>query len=39
MARQVGASVIVTVYPFCLVHLEDGTETSGMDGGWRSSIW
>ena len=32
MAMQAGAQVIVTACPFCLVHIEDGIKTSGMEG-------
>ncbi len=32
MARQAGAQVIVTACPFCLIHIEDGIKTSGMEG-------
>jgi len=32
MAREAGANVIVTACPFCLVHIEDGIKTSGMEG-------
>ncbi len=31
MAKDVGANVIVTACPFCLVHIEDGIKTSGME--------
>jgi Fe-S oxidoreductase len=32
LARQAGAQVIVTACPFCLIHIEDGIKTSGMEG-------
>ncbi len=32
MAAEAGASVIVTACPFCLVNIEDGIKTSGMEG-------
>jgi Fe-S oxidoreductase len=32
MARQAGANVIVTACPFCLVQIEDGIKTSGLEG-------
>ncbi len=32
MARQVGAQVVVTACPFCLVNLEDAVKTSGHEG-------
>ena len=32
MAKEAGADVIVTACPFCLVHIEDGIKTSGMEG-------
>jgi Fe-S oxidoreductase len=32
MAREAGASCIVTACPFCLVHIEDGIRTSGLEG-------
>jgi Fe-S oxidoreductase len=32
MAHQAGANVIVTGCPFCLVNLEDGVKTSGLEG-------
>ena len=32
MAEEAGATVIVTCCPFCLVNLEDGIKTSGLEG-------
>ncbi len=32
MAKEAGASVIVTACPFCMVNIEDGIKTSGMEG-------
>ncbi|MFP4392618.1 MAG: (Fe-S)-binding protein [Desulfohalobiaceae bacterium] len=32
MADQAGANVIVTGCPFCLINLEDGVKTSGLEG-------
>lgn len=32
MADQAGANVIVTSCPFCLINLEDGVKTSGLEG-------
>jgi len=32
MAYQAGANVIVTGCPFCLLNLEDGVKTSGLEG-------
>ncbi len=32
MADQAGANVIVTSCPFCLINLEDGIKTSGLEG-------
>jgi Fe-S oxidoreductase len=32
MAAQAGADVIVTACPFCLINLEDGIKTSGLEG-------
>ena len=32
MAREAGASVIVTACPFCLVNLEDGIKVAGLEG-------
>jgi Fe-S oxidoreductase len=32
MAEEAGANVIVTGCPFCLVNLEDGVKTSGLEG-------
>ena len=32
MAHQAGANVIVTCCPFCLINLEDGVKTSGLEG-------
>jgi Fe-S oxidoreductase len=31
MAAEAGADVIVTACPFCLVHIEDGIKTSGLE--------
>lgn len=31
MAKEAGANVIVTACPFCLVHIEDGIRTSGLE--------
>lgn len=31
MAAEVGANVIVTACPFCLVHLEDGIKVAGLE--------
>jgi Fe-S oxidoreductase len=32
MAAQVGAQVIVTACPFCLINLEDAVKTTGNEG-------
>ena len=32
MADEVGAEVIVTACPFCLINLEDAIKTSGKEG-------
>lgn len=32
MAHAAGANVIVTCCPFCLINLEDGVKTSGLEG-------
>jgi Fe-S oxidoreductase len=32
MAKDAGASVMVTACPFCLVNIEDGIKTSGLEG-------
>ena len=32
MADEVGAEVIVTTCPFCLINLEDAIKTSGREG-------
>lgn len=32
MAKEAGADVIVTACPFCLLNIEDGIKTSGMEG-------
>jgi Fe-S oxidoreductase len=32
MAREAGASVIVTACPFCLVNIEDAIKVAGLDG-------
>ena len=31
MARQAGANVIITACPFCLIQIEDGIKTSGLE--------
>lgn len=31
MAREAGANIIVTACPFCLIHIEDGLKTSGLE--------
>jgi Fe-S oxidoreductase len=35
MAREVGANVIVTACPFCLIHFEDAIKTAGLEGQLR----
>lgn len=35
MAKDAGASVIITACPFCLVNIEDGIKTSGLEGEMR----
>lgn len=35
MARDVGANVIVTACPFCLIHFEDAIKTAGLEGQLR----
>lgn len=35
MAAEVGANVIVTACPFCLVNLEDAVKVAGMEGRMR----
>jgi len=35
MAREIGANVIVTACPFCLIHFEDAIKTSGLEGQMR----
>lgn len=35
MAAEVGANVIVTACPFCMVNLEDAIKVSGMEGKMR----
>jgi len=32
MARDAGATVIVTACPFCMVNIEDAIKTSGLEG-------
>ena len=32
MAREAGATVIVTACPFCMVNIEDAIKTSGLEG-------
>lgn len=32
MAKEVGANMIVTACPFCLIHFEDATKTGGLEG-------
>ena len=32
MAKDVGADVIVTACPFCMVNIEDAIKTSGLEG-------
>ena len=32
MAAEVGANVIVTACPFCMVNIEDAIKVSGMEG-------
>ena len=32
MAAEVGAQVIVTACPFCLINLEDAIKTTGNEG-------
>lgn len=32
MAAEVGANVIVTACPFCLVNIEDAIKVAGMEG-------
>jgi Fe-S oxidoreductase len=32
MAKEAGATVIVTACPFCLVNIEDGIKVAGMEG-------
>jgi Fe-S oxidoreductase len=32
MAKEAGATVIVTACPFCMVNLEDAIKTSGLEG-------
>jgi Fe-S oxidoreductase len=32
MAAQVGANVIVTACPFCMVNIEDAIKVAGMEG-------
>ncbi|MBW2053344.1 MAG: (Fe-S)-binding protein [Deltaproteobacteria bacterium] len=31
MAKEAGANIIVTACPFCMVHIEDGIKTSGLE--------
>jgi len=35
MAREIGANVIVTACPFCLIHFEDAIKTAGLEGQMR----
>lgn len=35
MAREVGANVIVTACPFCLIHFEDAIKSRGLEGEIR----
>ncbi len=35
MAYEAGANVIITACPFCLVNIEDGIKTSGLEGKVR----
>ena len=32
MAKNAGATVIVTACPFCMVNVEDAIKTSGLEG-------
>ncbi len=32
MAKEAGANVVVTACPFCMVNIEDGIKTSGLEG-------
>jgi Fe-S oxidoreductase len=32
MAQEVGAEIIVTACPFCLINLEDAVKTTGHEG-------
>ena len=32
MAQEIGAQVIVTACPFCLINLEDAIKTTGNEG-------
>ena len=32
MAKDAGATVIVTACPFCMVNIEDAIKTTGMEG-------
>ena len=32
MAKAVGANVIITACPFCMVNIEDAIKTSGLEG-------
>ncbi len=32
MAKNAGATVIVTACPFCMVNIEDAIKTSGLEG-------
>jgi Fe-S oxidoreductase len=32
MAAEIGAQVIVTACPFCLINLEDAVKTTGNEG-------
>jgi len=35
MAQEIGANVIVTACPFCLIHFEDAIKTAGLEGQMR----
>jgi Fe-S oxidoreductase len=36
MAKEAGATVIVTACPFCMVNIEDAIKTSGLEGEMRA---
>jgi Fe-S oxidoreductase len=36
MAKEAGATVIVTACPFCMVNIEDAIKTSGLEGKMRA---